>query len=129
MFKITKQFTQIWPKLHFTIVLHFHSVFLFSRVYVSKIRKLYISIFLLFKILLRLLVWLCGFLIVLTSDEEVNPGPQQIFSECLPICHWKCNSLSVNDYSKLFLLIAYISVHKFDIICLSERYLDSTSSP
>ena len=30
------------------------------------------------------------------------------------------------DYSKLFILKAYISVHKFDIICLSETYLDST---
>ena len=29
-------------------------------------------------------------------------------------------------YSKLFILKAYISVHKFDIICLSETYLDST---
>ena len=29
-------------------------------------------------------------------------------------------------YFKLFLLKAYISVHKFDIICLSETYLDSS---
>ena len=31
-----------------------------------------------------------------------------------------------HDYSKLFLLKAYIWVRKFDIICLSETYLDST---
>ena len=36
------------------------------------------------------------------------------------------NSILAHDYSKLFLLKAYISVHKFDIICLSETYLDST---
>ena len=39
--------------------------------------------------------------------------------------HWNLNSISVHDYSKLFLLKAYVSVHKFDI-CLSETYLDST---
>ena len=36
------------------------------------------------------------------------------------------NSILGRDYSKLFILKAYISVHKFDIICLSETYLDST---
>ena len=30
------------------------------------------------------------------------------------------------DYSKLFLLKTYISVHNFDTICLSETYLDSS---
>ena len=40
--------------------------------------------------------------------------------------HWNLNSISAHDYSKLFLLKAYVSVHKFDIICLSETYLDST---
>ena len=34
-------------------------------------------------------------------------------------------NISANDYSKSFLLKAYISVHKFDIICLSETHLDS----
>ena len=30
------------------------------------------------------------------------------------------------NYNKLFLLRAYIAVHKFDVICFSETYLDST---
>ena len=34
-------------------------------------------------------------------------------------------NIPANDYSKSFLLKAYISVHKFDIICLSETHLDS----
>ena len=101
--------------------------FLFSKGYVSKIsRKLYISIFLLFNILLGVLVWLCSCLIILSGDVEVNPGPKNSVSECLSICHWNLNSILAHDYSKLFLLKAYISVHKFDIICLSETYLDST---
>ena len=101
--------------------------FLFSKSYVSKIStKLYISMFLLFNILLGVLVWLCSCLII-RSDVEVNPGPKNGVSECLSICHWNLNSILAHDYSKLFLLNAYILVHKFDIICLSETYLDSTA--
>ena len=101
--------------------------FLFSKGYNLKIStKLNISIFLLFNIHLGVLVWLYSCLIILSGDVEVNPGPKNSVSECLSICHWNLNSISADDYSKLFLLKAYISVHKFDIICLSETYLDST---
>ena len=82
--------------------------------------------FLLFNILQGMLVWLCSCLIILSGDVEVNPGPKNSVSECLSICDWNLNSILAHDYSKLFLLKAYISVHKFDIICLSETYLDST---
>ena len=82
--------------------------------------------FLLFNILQGMLVWLCSCLIILRGDVEVNPGPKNSVSECLSICHWNLNRILAHDYSKLFLLKAYISVHKFDIICLSETYLDST---
>ena len=81
-----------------------------------------------FNILLGVLVWLCSCLIILSGDVEVNPGPKNSVSECLSICDWNLNSILAHDYSKLFLLKAYISVHKFDIICLSETYLDSTVS-
>ena len=96
--------------------------FLFSKGYVLKIStKLHFSIFVLFNIL-----WLYSCLIILSGDVEVHPGPKNSVSECLSICHWNLDSISAHDYSKLFLLKAYISVHKFDIICLSETYLDST---
>ena len=32
-------------------------------------------------------------------------------------------------YKKVSILLAYISVHKFDIICFSETYLNSENSP
>ena len=32
-----------------------------------------------------------------------------------------------HNYSKISLLTAYISIHNFDIICLSETYLTSTT--
>ena len=46
--------------------------------------------------------------------------------EYFSICHWNLNSISAHGYSKLFLLKAYIIIHKFNIICLPETYLDST---
>ena len=89
--------------------------FLFSKGYVSKIStKLYISILLLFNILLGVLVWLCSCLIILSGDAEVNPGPKNSVSECLSICHWNLNSISDHDYSKLVPLKAYISFDKFE---------------
>ena len=39
--------------------------------------------------------------------------------------NWSLNSILAHDYSKLFLLKVDMSVHKFDIISLSETYLDS----
>ena len=75
-----------------------------------------------------MLVWLCSCLIILSGDVKVNPEPKNSVSECLSICHWNLNSILPHDYSKLFLLKAYILAHKFDIICLSETYLDSTVS-
>ena len=46
----------------------------------------------------------------------------------ISLCHWNLNSISAHNYIKLFLLKAYIAIHKFDIICLSETYLDSSTS-
>ena len=57
---------------------------------------------------------------------EINPGPLSNCKEYFSISHWNLNSISAYEYSNLFLLKAYIILHKFDIICLSETYLDST---
>ena len=37
--------------------------------------------------------------------------------------------MSAYSYTKLSSLKAFIAVHKFDIICLSETYLDSSVAP
>ena len=59
-----------------------------------------------------------------------NPGPvsttQKSFSIC--ICHWNLNSVWVDHFTKLTLIEAYLSVNKFDLVCLSETFLDSTIS-
>ena len=64
---------------------------------------------------------------MLSGDVEVNPGPKKNDKDCFSICHWNLNSISACDYSKLFLLNLYNSLHKFDIICLSQTYLDSNT--
>ena len=60
------------------------------------------------------------FLILLSGDVEFNPGPRRSTSETFSICHWSLNSLPACNYNKLFLLRAYIEVHKFNVICLSD---------
>ena len=93
----------------------------FSRDSVLKITiKFCILIFLLFHIFEIVFAWLCSLLVMLSGDVEVNPGPKKKDKDCLSICHWNLNSISAYDYSKLFLLNSYNSLHKFDIICLSE---------
>ena len=42
------------------------------------------------------------------------------------MCHWNLNSIAAHDFSNLSLLEAYNSHHMYDIICLSETYLDSS---
>ena len=63
---------------------------------------------------------------MLSGDVEINRGPLSNCKEYSSICHWNLNSVSAHDYSKLFPLEACIILQKFDIICLSETYLDFT---
>ena len=66
------------------------------------------------------------FLLFLSGDIELNPGVRNYSN--LKICFWNLNSLPSYNFAKLSLLQAYNSLHKFDIICLSETYLDSSIS-
>ena len=43
-------------------------------------------------------------------------------------CHWNLNSIAGHNFLKLSLLEAYNVQHKFDMICLSETFLDSSIS-
>ena len=57
------------------------------------------------------------------GDIEINPGPR--FSS-LTFCHWNLNGLTAHDSIKISLLQAYITQHNYDIICLSETFLNSS---
>ena len=103
------------------------SLFLSMKRVLKITTKFCILIFLLFNIFQIVFAWLCSLLGMLSGDVEVNPGPKKKDKDRLSICHWNLNSISAYDYSKLFLLISYNSLHKFDIICLSKTYLDSNT--
>ena len=63
------------------------------------------------------------------GDTEPNPGPRKLKTINFSNCHWNLNSLSAHNFysfSKLTQLKAYNSIYKYDFICLSETYLDSS---
>ena len=67
-------------------------------------------------------------LIKLSGDIELNPGPKPSSFKYFSICHWNLNSITSHDFLKVKLLTAYNVMHKFDVICISESYLNSDTS-
>ena len=66
-------------------------------------------------------------LLFMSGDIELNPGPNKTNSSCkFSVCHWNLNSLAAHNFEKVGLLEAFNTINKFDIICVSESYLDST---
>ena len=57
-----------------------------------------------------------------SGDIENNPGPKRNLSNHFTICHWNLNSISAHNLAKVQRLEAYLAVHKFHIVCLSETY-------
>ena len=60
-------------------------------------------------------------------DIEANPGPGG-FRSSLSICHWNLNSIWVEGFSKLSQILAFLNINQFDIFCLTETFLDSSTS-
>ena len=63
-----------------------------------------------------------------SGGVEENRGPKPSSSQSFSICHCDLNSISAHNYIKLSLLRAYVSTYKYDVICISETYLDSDTS-
>ena len=57
------------------------------------------------------------------DDVQTNPDPKY---SSLTFFHWNLNSLAAHDSIKISLLQAYILKHNYDIICLSETFLNSS---
>ena len=57
----------------------------------------------------------------MSGDVEVYPGPKRnsFRSQSFSICHWNLNSLIAHSFAKVSL-----SVNKFDIVYLSETFLN-----
>ena len=64
-------------------------------------------------------------LIRLSGDIELNPGPKPSSFKNFSICHWNLNTITSHDFLKVKLLSAHNTLQKFDIICISESYLNS----
>ena len=62
------------------------------------------------------------------SDIETNPGPISNYAHGFKICHWNLNSIATYNFVKSPLLEAYAITHNFDVICLSETFLDPSYS-
>ena len=62
----------------------------------------------------------------LSGDIETNPDPRRNLNNHFTTCHWTLNSISAHNFAKVQFLKAYLAVHKFDIVCLSETYLNSS---
>ena len=72
-------------------------------------------------------IWVHALLIRQSGDIEMNPGPKPNPCHSFSICHWNLNSLAAHNYLKVSLLRAYVAIEKFDVVCLSETYLDSSN--
>ena len=63
---------------------------------------------------------------MLSGDIEENPGPKNGSWSNFSFCFWNLNSIPANNFCKISLIEAYNFHHKFDIICLSETFLNSS---
>ena len=64
--------------------------------------------------------------LLLSKDIETNPGPRRNSRNHFTICYWNLNIISAHSFTKVQFLKAYLVVHKFDMICLSETYVNSS---
>ena len=117
--------TTISPLVLLHMVLFFRFIFPPGQ-FRNQILKLAFAIRLLFICIFygSIHIWLYTRIIDLSGDIEKNPGPRPSSSQNFSICHWNLNSITAHSYVKISLLKAYLSIHKFDIVCLSETYLD-----
>ena len=97
----------------------------------KKIKTIHWSVLTTFLILIVIMyiqfVWIHALLIRQSGDVEMNPGPKPNPCHSFSIFHWNLNSLTAHDYLKVSLLWAYVAIKKFDAVCLSDTYLDSSN--
>ena len=61
------------------------------------------------------------------GDIELNPSPRRSKRDTVSVSHWNLNSITAHKFSNLTQLKAYISTYKYNFICLSETFLDSSA--
>ena len=111
--KFLAYFTLIFI-LH-VILFYFSSVFFCFTCLFKKLPKM-VKVIIFLSLCLPSLLLCCG-------DIQKNPGPKYT---SLKFCHWNLNGLRAHDSIKISLLHAYIIQNNYDIICLSETFLNSS---
>ena len=89
-------------------------------------RNTYTSVLVITVALISDYLWFTCNLLLLCCNVELSPGLNQNTAKKLSICQWNLNSIAAHNFARLVFLKAFNSIHKFDIICLSETYLDSS---
>ena len=80
------------------------------------------------KIYIKYVTWYIQSILLLSGDIETKPGPVCANLQSLSICHWNVNIITTENFIKIPILQACLTIYKFDIVCLLETYLDSTFS-
>ena len=120
-FAILINFCTSLPIVCFCLIVLFRKNNKTINLLVNKILSIYMLSTYLFH------VWLCLILTKRSGDIEQNPGPKPSSCQRFSICHWNLNSISAHNFIKLSLLRPYITIRKFDVVCLSETYLTLAS--
>ena len=114
-----------------TLILSLSSTLLKLNSFHTKIKAIYWSVLITFLILIVItfiqFIWVHALLIRQSGDIEMNPGPKPNTCHSFSICHWNLNSLTAHNYLKVSLLRAYVGIKKFNVVCLSETYLNSSN--
>ena len=132
-------FTLVFPKAN-----NLHTVFIVSYMYIYICFRFMLNLLWFTiscrKFVAKLMVRYCFFFqictlvpfirlaLIISGDIEVNPGPKNMNNKNFSLCHWNLNGIAANNYVKISLLEAYTAVHDFDVICVSETFLDSDYS-
>ena len=98
----------------------------FDRSLPNKCLNIYSSLIakILKKTKITIFLFLCTLnLLIQYGDIETNPGPKY---SSLQFCHWNLNGITAHHSIKISLLQAYITQRNYDIICLSETFLNSS---
>ena len=93
-----------------------------------KTKFLKISYFLQYCLILNHFIKLSLNLLLKHGEIETNRGPRGKRSQHISFYHWNLDNLPAHNYAKVPFLQAFNALHKFDLICPSETYLDSSIS-
>ena len=72
------------------------------------------------------LLFISVILLPFSGDIETNPCSDPRYLNSFSFCHQNLNNIAAHNFMKMSLLQAYNAINRFDIICLSETYLDNS---